>query len=171
MAKTDNHKIVSELAKSWIQGLVLVAFEYAGGFRVRLEQPYAVTTNPSTLFPGVAILDLKASWWVNEQLFWKKFAYPPQTPPSDEVLEEAVQSYYLRTMIGAVVNRVQVNTNGNLELLFSGNQVLHIEGRTDVWDESWIISAPPDLLNSQSWSISCSSHSECLAIWPKEASE
>jgi hypothetical protein len=167
--KTNSVEVVNDLVSEWLQGRILAAFEFAAGFRLRIETIGSAELMPTSKFPEIAILDLKSDWGFGSPDLWGSTVERISVTVGTELLEEPTQAFCLMRLIGHMIVEVNVALDAFLSLVFDTGDILFVKPFTNVWDESWLIYPPPDLPGDQMVSILCDAHGVVSAYW-REAS-
>jgi hypothetical protein len=162
--KSTDLEQIRHLLHTWIANMVIVGFEYGAGFRLRLEATDTEYTR-GHMIPSVAILDLKAPWWIGDREEWEVFLADLPLKSRRGEPDEPGHAYRLMLMVGATIQSVTLAADGSLATATSDGEELYVEGKSDIWEESWLIEAPPDLPESGQWSIVCLSGGELSAQW------
>ncbi len=130
----------------------MVAFDYSAGFRLRFEH-----TNVEKDKPNVIHLEIKSGCYFGKDEQWSDFieSLPLKIRRSEK--GDPALAYRLMLLIGASVCGVDVREDGNLTIETTDKETLTIQGRDDVWDESWIMSEPKEISGNKAKFIICDS--------------
>ena len=140
----------------WLLGMVLVSFEFSAGFRLRFERSQSDADNK----PQVLCLDIKAMSYIGDLEQWKNFvkSLPLEARRSEK--DEPAFAYRLLLLIGAKVNTVQLASDGKLGIGTTDDESITVVGTDDVWEESWIVAEPEDVIGENSRFVACDSNGE-----------
>jgi hypothetical protein len=147
-----------------LDNMVVAAFEYAAGFRIRLERELS-EGSPNNLLPFHLTLDLRGNWWVGERAEWISLMNGLPLKARRGEPDAPFMAFRLMLMVGATITEVTIATDSSLSLSTSDGEVLHVEGKEAVFEESWLIEAPPDIPGYDQWYVGCGSQGQLFAKW------
>lgn len=138
--------------EQWLLGMEIVAFDFHAGFRLRLERAEERSGCPQVLY-----LEVKARMLFDEEGKWDQFvALLPIKARRGEADEPAL-AYRLMLVMGAKVAGSDLLECGDLIISTSDNEKLIVKGTDDVWDDSWVLLEPDDLLGGGGRLLACDS--------------
>lgn len=150
----------------------LVSFEFWSDFVLRLERPEKNPADaeafPATPIPQFFGLRLRGPWWVNHVQQWRQqlAAFPVDAAegiPSDAPLQAAM----LMHLIGAVIERVEIEEPGTLLLHCDNGDTIRISGTGTEEEESWMLESVAQDEEDEPWYILCDRSGDLFGKWPE----
>jgi len=160
--QTSAPKAVEAILKKLLVDTFLTAIHYEAGFRVEFSR----TGSPlDPTLPMVVWLTMRSQWWVGEREKWEALLHKALMPYGGAEPEEPVQAYALMCLNGARIENVALHDNSTLTLVTSYAE-MHLSGKDDTFEESWIFDVPPEVPNHELWSVVCSNTGELFGRQP-----
>lgn len=156
---------VAAIVQELLVGASFTSVKYATFFHLELSHGTEKSMNPR--LPMVMWLTLISEWWLGDRDSWEKFRREPMTYlPVCKIEEEAKRAYALVCLIGSEIEKTQLGKDGMLTISTSAGASLHLSGREDIFEESWIIDVPRDVPNNELWSVVCTDEGELFGRRP-----
>ncbi len=162
VVQTSAPKAVEAILKKLLVDTFLTAIHYAAGFRVEFSR---TGPPPDPALPMVVWLTMRSQWWVGEREKWEALLHKAPMPYGSAGPEEPMQAYALMCLNGARIEDVALYHNSTLTLVTSYAE-MHLSGKDDTFEESWIVDVPPEVPNHELWSVVCSDTGELFARQP-----
>lgn len=160
--QTSAPKAVEAILKKLLVDTFLTAIHYAAGFRVEFSR---TGPPPSPTLPMVVWLTMRSQWWVGGKEKWEALLQKAPMPYVGAEPEEPMQAYALMCLKGVRIEDVALHDNSTLTLVTSYAE-MHLSGKDDTFEESWIIDVPPEVPNHELWSVVCSDTGELFGRQP-----
>ena len=160
--QTSAPKAVEAILKKLLVDTFLTAIYYAAGFCVEFSR---TGSPPAPTLPMVVWLTMRSQWWVGEREKWEALLHKALMPYGGAEPEEPVQAYALMCLNGARIENVALHDNSTLTLVTSYAE-MHLSGKDDTFEESWIFDVPPEVPNHELWSVVCSNTGELFGRQP-----
>jgi len=163
----------AESLRALLVGASISTFEYWSEFILRIQRndggtrPVALGRSTALRVPPVFCLRLRNTWWVGDRLQWEHMAegFPIKSPP-DFPRETTLQASIVTHLLSSTITDLRIGDLGDLEIILSSGDKLHVAGAGGKWDEAWIIELPPDDPDRERWSVVCGSDGTVYARWP-----
>lgn len=148
----SNQDYVKSTLTDWLLGMILVAFDFSAGFRLRFERPGASDK------PQVLYLEIKSKMLIGNVNKWQEFVQSLPLKARRGELEDPALAYRCMLLVGAEITGVELSGDGSLDIETGDNEAINIKGQDEVWEESWILSEPREVVGNNARFVICDSH-------------
>jgi hypothetical protein len=159
---TEDRVAVTAVTRLLLEGSVLIAFKYDGGFTVDFQHEIGRSERG---LPIQVSLVLRGRWWPGPEA-----GIPPKfsTSPGETLCkpEQPYQAFKLMSFVGQAVEHVEIASDGALMVTLTGGNALQVPGREDEWEFSWYLFARSDFPGADAWSVNCAADGELSGSWP-----
>ena len=140
------------MLNEWMVGTIFASFEFSAGFVLKFERIKATPPKPQVFY-----LDIKADSYIGDRKEWENFV--KSLPIKEYGTEENKPAFAYRLMflLGAEMLGVNLKNDGTIILNIKDDDFITVNGRDDVWDESWSLYESRDLAGEDARCIVCDS--------------